>query len=207
MSKNKFFKIIFIVFAIIITLFIIHIARNYIIISKIASKQDNSNEKMLLIECSNPNGTYSIEQYQKGGKILQLFKTKEFTTVYWYDENTKEAIIYLPDQKVASTYTFDDLQHTLIFEPFIKYGNMGDKLGSALFSWITSDEVNGEKCYVITPEFGITNYINKENGRLVKYVNLGNVMLYKEYKNKIPKEIDLNKPNLTEYDVTNVIGF
>lgn len=202
MRENKIFKIIFIVFAIIVAFFMIHIVRNYIIISKIANKQDNSDERMLIIEYNQADEKYNIEQYQKGGKTLLLFKKKEFITAYWYDENTKEAVIYHPDQKIASTYTINDRKDMFVFEAFVKYGNIGDKIGSSLFSWITSDEVNGEKCYVIDLGLGVKKYISKENGRLVKDINSGNVLLYKEYKNKVPTEINMNKPNLSEYKVS-----
>ena len=80
-----------------------------------------------------------------------------------------------------------------------------------IFSIITSDTVNGEKCYKINTS-GLITWYSKESGMILKAQNCKKVIDGKEYDcisefkdwkfNELTDE-DVTRPNLTGYEVTN----
>ena len=203
MKNKKGLKIFLIIIALVVVILAIHLIRNFMIINKINEKQEElskSNNYFYTIE--NNAGT-TTEVYYKDGISKTIIKTKDTTMITWYDEKTRETITYSPQTMKASVGTgFGIVQLQTL--------NTGNNFILALLSNISSDEVNGEKCYVVKLS-GETTYISEERGVTLKRVGAKvvqngieteSVVEYKEWKINELTDEEMSKPDLTGYEVS-----
>lgn len=169
MKSKKALKIILIVIVIIFCLYVIFCIRNYIILNKIFKKQEvvgNSQNYYFISEhdANKENEDKTIVEHfykDKKHKIIYVVEN-EFKTTIWYDENTKERIMQLNDEKpVIETLEFilgNDI-------PFLKDKSQAIKL--YMTAVITSENINDKDCYKIKIH-GKTWYIYKEDGMMAR---------------------------------------
>lgn len=212
MKGKKVYKVILIFFLVLLLLFIIHFVRNYIIISKIATKQDE------ISKSTNYSYTMNFSNLKTGETSVMDFYCKDNRSItimgdylFWYDEDTGEQIVINTVELSANVFENDDTPVKAYLPILDVSNNFGDKIKQALFSFITYDTVEDEKCYVINTIIGVKStipYISVENGTLLKLIT-GKVENSDEYSvieytnwkiNEVTDEI-VERPDLTTYEV------
>lgn len=200
MKMKNIWKIIIVIVLILIIIIGAHFIRNYIIVSKIAKKQEIMNNYSLIIENynlkENNEDNLIIERKYKDGKIVQIFrKSGNEILKDWYDEETKELITIA--NGVATIRK--DKGGPITFNPTMGYDNIQNKIDAIFGAIISKQEFNGEKCYVLNN--GIEEYISIETGRRIKQVNVDNVWEYKELNVNTLTDEDVARPNLEGYEI------
>lgn len=86
-----------------------------------------------------------------------------------------------------------------------------DKILDSLCYYISSTEINGEKCYYMKPLFGITNVfymISKNNGTLIRNgwvqgegTDLWKIITDFKYSFDTVTDEEVSKPDLTGYEI------
>lgn len=92
---------------------------------------------------------YSYETYCTDEKILTYMKFKDNEVnnrINVYEKSTRISTSVYPSAMVGGTQRV--YEQTAIV-PFVGYDNIGQKMFSALVNRISTEEVNGEKCYVM----------------------------------------------------------
>lgn len=184
MKNKKVLKIILVFIAVIVCLYAIFCIRNYLILNKIFKQQEavrNSQNYYFITE------NYSVKEDELKTVIEHFYKDKkhkiiyvienEFKTTRWYDEDTKEVIIQVNDEKpVVETADFilgNDI-------PFLKDKSQAIKL--YMTAMISSENMNDKDCYKIKISEK-TWYIYKDNGMMARetegYTIIDNVKHYR----------------------------
>lgn len=212
---KKILKIVFAIVLILIIIFIIYMIRNYIIISKLYKMQGELAQKTnysYVLEWysaeDESNNKIILKYYYKDGKSIEKMGD---TIIKWIDEETEEQIIINPIYLSADVYNEVNSEPVSLPIMFAE-GSIMDKLSASLQYYISYDEINNQKCYVLKPLTGITSvlyYISVEDGTLVR-VSTGHVegqedikiIDYIEYSFDQLDDEDFSKPDLTGYEVT-----
>ena len=215
MNGKKLSKIILIIILILLLLVVIHTVRNYIILTKIATKQEEISKLTNYSYTMNftnlkTNEKATIKYCRKDNKSITIMGDN----IIWYDADTDEQISMKPKELTATVAKNSEtaIQATLPIQ--VISNDFVNKLGQAMFSFITYDMVGNEKCYEIQSIIGATTtipYVSVEDGTLLKLItgkiknsNDYQVAEYTDWKlNEITDE-DVTRPNLTGYEVTNV---
>ena len=205
-----------ILFVIIMTVLVIDVMRKHIIIEKIVEGQKNvinQNNYSYTVESYNKNeeseNSKTKTSFYKKDKIsMYIVKNKDNSLLFWYNQGTNEQIILTPKTLKASV----NKNSSKGFENQIPY--LIDKESKnimKIFSIITSDNVNGEECHKINTS-GLITWYSKKSGMILKAQNGKAVVDEKEYdcisefkdwKFDELTDIDVTRPNLMGYEVTN----
>ncbi len=175
MEKKKVSKIIFIVIFVIISLIVVaalvHLIRNFIIINKIAKSNDELTNFTLTVKMTQHNeqdDTYKsniIERYYKDGAETIVLKNEDESvyTIYWHDKDSNEQLSVIPRKMHYSVSEVSDM--AVRFEPFLK-NDFKSKLALTLGSIITTEELDGKKCYVVSNS--LKEYFSADDRKRVK---------------------------------------
>ena len=208
MKRKAILRIIIILLAI----FIINTAWNYIIISKISNKRlkykdcTNYSYKKLSYSTREDDVGIALEVYNKGA-ITKMSISNDVDV--WYNAETKEAIFFDSDK-----HTAQETEMEFLIGAGLPVGVMElsfkDKILMSMGSIIFPKKVDNENCYCIIGMFGEKTYINKENGIAIKSMDGTTVKDGKKYKSiveirdfvidKVTDE-DVEKPDLTGYTI------
>lgn len=202
-------RIILGVLAIVIVLMIILIMINNSIINKIIAKQrENVNEKNYSYTVqSNSSDNVMTKIYYKDGIRVYAIQNNDKSVIMWKNYNTNEMITMVPNVLKATVEKYDGYDSTSI--PYLFDESMSRTL--KLFSIITSDTVNGEECYKVS-SLGQKLWFSKSTGMIVKSINgkavtneekVDSVSEFKDWKFNELTDIDITRPNLIGYEVTN----
>ncbi len=197
------------VLAIVIVLMIILIMINNSIINKIIAKQrENVNEKNYSYTVqSNSSDNVMTKIYYKDGIRVYAIQNNDKSVIMWKNYNTNEMITMVPNVLKATVEKYDGYDLTSI--PYLLDESMSRTL--KLFSIITSDTVNGEECYKVN-SLGQKLWFSKSTGMIVKSINgkavtnekkVDSVSEFKDWKFNQLTDIDVTRPNLIGYEVTN----
>ena len=212
MEKKKtrlWSKIILGVFAIVIVLLTIIVMVNNSIINKIVAKQkENVNRQNYSYTVqSNSSENTMTKIYYKDGTRIYVIQNNDKSAIMWNNSNTKEMITIVPNLLKATVQKYDSDDSTSI--PYLLDASMSRAL--KLSSIITSDTVNGEECYKVS-SIGQKLWFSKSTGMIVKEMNgtvvkdgkeMGYVSEFKDWKFNQLTDIDVTRPNLIGYEVTN----
>lgn len=197
------------VLAIVIVLMIILIMINNSIINQIIAKQrENVNEKNYSYTVqSNSSDNVMTKIYYKDGIRVYAIQNNDKSVIMWKNYNTNEMITMVPNVLKATVEKYDGYDSTSI--PYLLDESMSRTL--KLFSIITSDTVNGEECYKVN-SLGQKLWFSKSTGMIVKSINgkavtnekkVDSVSEFKDWKFNQLTDIDVTRPNLIGYEVTN----
>lgn len=202
-------KIILGVFAIVIVLLTIIVMVNNSIINKIVAKQkENVNRQNYSYTVqSNSSENTMTKIYYKDGTRIYVIQNNDKSAIIWNNSNTKEMITIVPNLLKATVQKYDSDDSTSI--PYLLDASMSRAL--KLSSIITSDTVNGEECYKVS-SLGRKLWFSKSTGMIVKEMNgtvvkdgkeMGYVSEFKDWKFNQLTDIDVTRPNLIGYEITN----
>lgn len=202
-------KIILGVFAIVIVLLTIIVMVNNSIINKIVAKQkENVNRQNYSYTVqSNSSENTMTKIYYKDGTRIYVIQNNDKSAIIWNNSNTKEMITIIPNLLKATVQKYDSDDSTSI--PYLLDASMSSAL--KLSSIITSDTVNGEECYKVS-SLGRKLWFSKSTGMIVKEMNgtvvkdgkeMGYVSEFKDWKFNQLTDIDVTRPNLIGYEITN----
>lgn len=202
-------KIVLGVFAVVIVLLTIIVMVNNSIINKIVAKQkENVNRQNYSYTVqSNSSENTMTKIYYKDGTRIYVIKNNDRSAIIWNNSNTKEMITIVPNLLKATVQKYDSDDSTSI--PYLLDASMSRAL--KLSSIITSDTVNGEECYKVSSK-GQKLWFSKSTGMIVKEMNgtgvkdgkeIGYVSEFKDWKFNQLTDIDVTRPNLIGYEITN----
>ena len=202
-------KIILGVFAIVIVLLTIIVMVNNSIINKIVAKQkENVNRQNYSYTVqSNSSENTMTKIYYKDGTRIYVIQNNDKSAIIWNNSNTKEMITIIPNLLKATVQKYDSDDSTSI--PYLLDASRSRAL--KLSSIITSDTVNGEECYKVS-SLGRKLWFSKSTGMIVKEMNgtvvkdgkeMGYVSEFKDWKFNQLTDIDVTRPNLIGYEITN----
>ena len=129
------------------------------------------------------------------------FGKNDEETIIWFDKNTGEGLIVLPNQKKATRVRFSDV---ILNAPF-EYTNIVMEIetdAKILYTWIYTDEFDGKECYVLCYNKNNKEWIDKETGLLLKKET--DTIGTSEFTNIEVNTVDeVYKPDLTGYEIVN----
>ena len=212
MEKKKmklWLKIVLGVLAVVIVLLTIIVMVNNSIINKIVAKQkENVNmQNYSYTVQSNSSENTMTKIYYKDGTRIYVIQNNDRSAIMWNNSNTKEMITIVPNLLKATVQKYDSDDSTSI--PYLLDASMSRAL--KLSSIITSDTVNGEECYKVS-SIGQKLWFSKSTGMIVKEMNgtgvkdgkeIGYVSEFKDWKFNQLTDIDVTRPNLIGYEITN----
>ena len=205
MKNRKTLKIILIIIGIILLALLIYFIRNFIIINNLSKLQKSENYSYT-VEMNGGKNEYNY----KDGKIIETLKVNEQPDIIiWTDTNTKEQIYIYPEQKKATITNYNEEYANNVLPILLESAlsnNITGKLGKTFTTLITTEEVNGIKCYKVQPLTGVTSntyYFNKENQTLVKCLIGDSEINFKDWKIDSLTDTDVSKPDLTNYEIEN----
>ena len=202
-------KIILGVLAVVIVLLTIIVMVNNSIINKIVAKQkENVNRQNYSYTVqSNSSENTMTKIYYKDGTRIYVIQNNDRSAIMWSDSNTKEMIAMVPNTLKATITKYDG--YDLASIPYLLDEAMSRILKFS--SIITSDTVNGEECYKVS-SLGQKLWFSKSTGMIVKEMNgtvvkdgkeMSYVSEFKDWKFNQLTDIDVTRPNLIGYEVTN----
>lgn len=202
-------KIIFIVLAIAIIVPTVLVIVNTSVINKIiANQKENVNmQNYSYTVQSNSTAGMVTKVYYKDGIKMYVVQNNENNIIIWRNSNTKEMISLTPNTLKAGVEKYEGDDPNTIPYLLDEYASKELKL----FSIITSEKVNGEECYKVS-SLGQKLWFSKSTGMIVKEMNgtvvkdgkeMGYVSEFKDWKFNQLTDIDVTRPNLIGYEVTN----
>lgn len=202
-------KIVLGVLAVVIVLLTIIVMVNNSIINKIVAKQqENVNRQNYSYTVqSNSSENTMTKIYYKDGTRIYVIQNNDRSAIMWSDSNTKEMIAMVPNTLKATIAKYDG--YDLASIPYLLDEAMSRILKFS--SIITSDTVNGEECYKVS-SLGQKLWFSKSTGMIVKEMNgtvvkdgkeMSYVSEFKDWKFNQLTDIDVTRPNLIGYEVTN----
>ena len=202
-------KIVLGVLAVVIVLLTIIVMVNNSIINKIVAKQkENVNrQNYSYTGQSNSSENTMTKIYYKDGTRIYVIQNNDRSAIMWSDSNTKEMIAMVPNTLKATIEKYDG--YDLASIPYLLDEAMSRILKFS--SIITSDTVNGEECYKVS-SLGQKLWFSKSTGMIVKKMNgtvvkdgkeMSYVSEFKDWKFNQLTDIDVTRPNLIGYEVTN----
>ena len=212
MEKKKmklWLKIVLGVLAVVIVLLTIIVMVNNSIINKIVAKQkENVNRQNYSYTVqSNSSENTMTKIYYKDGTRIYVIQNNDRSAIMWSDSNTKEMIAMVPNTLKATIAKYDG--YDLASIPYLLDEAMSRILKFS--SIITSDTVNGEECYKVS-SLGQKLWFSKSTGMIVKEMNgtvvkdgkeMSYVSEFKDWKFNQLTDIDVTRPNLIGYEITN----
>lgn len=205
-KKHTLLKGILILIIIALVLFLIHFARNYIILDNLLEKQETLKEsKNYSFKMNYANQNTTMEYYCKDNTIMIVRDSDAGKVVIWSNKEKKETI-YLNLNNLTATVNNEEVIDSFYnLKPIGLIHNLEELRGFDFMYFITSETINGRDCYKITWILsGETAWYDKENGTMLKIVNDGQKEDYAtEYSNWKFNQLtdeDMSRPNLMGYE-------
>ena len=206
MDKKKFMKIALIIVLALVVVLLIYIIRNMIIINNIITFQETiSSNNNYSFEIAKNDSNSKMEQYYKDGISMMILKENDKTkSIVWLDKSIPEYIEMNPSELTASISKLDVIvgNELPLTNVYTKELTFTEKLKMALTSFIGSEKINGESCYVVHSE-GSIYYIQKDSGLVLKITNgPDSTTEYSNWKFNEITDKDISRPNLVGYTTT-----
>ena len=215
MNKKKALKIFVIILLILLILFIIHTARNFIIINSLQKNISQYTSKTNLIIKSktteNESTLVNMTYYKKDDKqkmIMDRIKDGKTTTMTMYNNGERiDTFFDTPEGKIAQINSNSMMSVTLV-NSFDTDSNWQRLVMSAI-AIIRNVDYNGKEVYAITnfvspytlaTENGEITYIDKDTGLLMKYIS-GDLESEKEYEFDTVTDDVFIEPDIGQYKI------
>ena len=202
-SKHIVAKTILILIGIVVVLYFIFVMRNYYIINQIKAKASAYKDVNNFTYHTKADDFESTATQKENIARLDCsrFGKNDEETIIWFDKNTGEGLIVLPNQKKATRVRFSDV---ILNAPF-EYTNIAMEIetdAKILYTWIYTDKFDGKECYVLCYNKNNKEWIDKETGLLLKKET--DTIGTSEFTNIEVNTVDeVYKPDLTGYEIVN----
>lgn len=207
-KKHTILKTILMIIIVALVLFIIHSARNYIIVDNIIAKQEKLKKATnYSFETNYTNQNTTMKYYCKDNTIMIVKDSDTGKVVIWSNKDRKETI-YLNLRELTATVNDEEVIDSFYnLKPVGLIRNAEESRGFDFMYFITSETVNGRDCYKVSWIFGgETAWYDKENGTMLKMTTDGQeedyVTEYSNWKFNELTDEDMSRPNLMGYEVT-----
>lgn len=206
-KKHTILKVVLTIIIVALVLFIIHFARNYIIVDNIMAKQENLKKSTnYSFEMNYTNQNTTMKYYRKDNAMILVKDSNTGKVVIWSDKDRKETI-YLNLRELTATVNHEEVIDSFYnLKPVGLVRNTEETRGFDFMYFITSETVNGRDCYKVSWIFGgETAWYDKENGIMLKMTTEGQkedyVTEYSNWKFNELTDEDMSRPNLMGYEV------
>lgn len=206
-KKHTILKVVLTIIIVALVLFIIHFARNYIIVDNIMAKQENLKKSTnYSFEMNYTNQNTTMKYYRKDNAMILVKDSNTGKVVIWSDKDRKETI-YLNLRELTATVNHEEVIDSFYnLKPVGLVRNTEETRGFDFMYFITSETVNGRDCYKVNWIFGgETAWYDKENGIMLKMTTEGQkedyVTEYSNWKFNELTDEDMSRPNLMGYEV------
>lgn len=212
MKKKKILKIVLIIIAILIALFIVHTVRNYVIITNLqkqVSKYQDSTNYHIKSMTTESNGTViTMEYYRKDNKealFLESNLNGEISKISVYNNGERTDTFFdTKEEKVAQLDSGNMMSVHIV--SYIETANNWHTFLESMRTNIKSTKYNGKECYIIkgflsiySPGFEVgETYIEKDTGLFVKTIENGRVG-EREYEFNTIEDSIFVEPDISQY--------
>lgn len=220
-KKIKIWKIVLGVIVLIFFLFVIFLTRKMIILSSLENKLAGYQEKnniYVKTEITDSENNTTFEKYYKDGiekDVLSIPNREEKITQYLYD-NERKLYVEKGDKKTVTTTEKPEEIVASVLVSYTSYENFGQLLFNSITSSITTAQLDGKECYVISSSYNLNFiyegdsdtvkvYIDKETGLALKCEEVNNNRITKyQYSFDTVQDEDLKEPDMEQYTKENV---
>lgn len=217
MEKKKILKnvlkVTLIILAIILVILIIHTIKNYVIITnlqdKISQYKDSLSYHIKSISTESNGTILTMNYYKKDNKQVVFMERNingEITKISMYDNGERiDVFAETKDSKVADLKSGTTIMSVELYNRLETDNNWQTFLGS-IFTKVKSVNCEGKECYMIkgfmssmslTSE-GAEIYIDKDNGLLVKTIEVG-IDSKREYEFNTVDDSIFTEPDISQY--------
>ncbi len=220
-KKIKIWKIVLGVIVLIFFLFVIFLTRKMIILSSLENKLAGYQEKnniYVKTEITDSENNTTFEKYYKDGiekDVLSIPNREEKITQYLYD-NERKLYVEKGDKKTVTTTEKPEEIVASVLVSYTSYENFWQLLFNSITSSITTAQLDGKECYVISSSYNLNFiyegdsdtvkvYIDKETGLALKCEEVNNNRITKyQYSFDTVQDEDLKEPDMEQYTKENV---
>lgn len=220
-KKIKIWKIVLGVIVLIFFLFVIFLTRKMIILSSLENKLAGYQEKnniYVKTEITDSENNTTFEKYYKDGiekDVLSIPNREEKITQYLYD-NERKLFVEKEDKKTVTTTEKPEEIVASVLVSYTSYENFWQLLFNSITSSITTAQLDGKECYVISSSYNLNFiyegdsdtvkvYIDKETGLALKCEEVNNNRITKyQYSFDTVQDEDLKEPDMEQYTKENV---
>ncbi len=220
-KKIKIWKIVLGVIVLIFFLFVIFLTRKMIILSSLENKLAGYQEKnniYVKTEITDSENNTTFEKYYKDGiekDVLSIPNREEKITQYLYD-NERKLFVEKGDKKTVTTTEKPEEIVASVLVSYTSYENFWQLLFNSITSSITTAQLDGKECYVISSSYNLNFiyegdsdtvkvYIDKETGLALKCEEVNNNRITKyQYSFDTVQDEDLKEPDMEQYTKENV---
>ncbi len=220
-KKIKIWKIVLGVIVLIFFLFVIFLTRKMIILSSLENKLAGYQEKnniYVKTEITDSENNTTFEKYYKDGiekNVLSIPNREEKITQYLYD-NERKLFVEKGDKKTVTTTEKPEEIVASVLVSYTSYENFWQLLFNSITSSITTAQLDGKECYVISSSYNLNFiyegdsdtvkvYIDKETGLALKCEEVNNNRITKyQYSFDTVQDEDLKEPDMEQYTKENV---
>jgi len=208
-KNHRVLKVILIIIALLLVLFLIHFARNYIIVDNILAKQQKLKElNNYSLKANYVSENVTMEYYYKDSNMMMIRnRTDNEKTIIWGNNNTKEMIFLNPKSLTATVDKVSEDSNLL--DKFLPRGivmNSENTRGLEFLYFITSEKIDGRDCYKVKwLAHEETAWYDKESGRMIQNTEgeaKDSIIKYTDWKTNELTDEDMARPNLMGYEVT-----
>ncbi len=210
MGNKKVLKIIAVIIALLILVFIIYFGRKFIIISKLSKAREeflsSNNYSCSIVNITQDGVVSNIEYKYKDGRSIDSIETDSNSWKTWIERNDKERIVMQEngDQLKATITDFQDDNSfdssTVDWKTIVS-----NKLKSAFLYNIKSEKIDEKEYYVFTSKLtgaGSTYYFDKDTLFMTELDFIGGGKIYyNNFETNTVTDADVIRPDLTRYDV------
>ncbi len=204
-KKMKLWKKILLVLLVLFILWLILVARRFIIITKLVNEAQKYNGKTnyIAVVQSLQDGTVNImKSYRKDGDYLTTIKVyspsikEERGLTVYRKENEVIGILQSGEDKVAlidGNILAGDIQ---VANALSIISNNVQKIQFAITSTITKEKCNGRDCYLIKVD-NSRIWVDKESGLVIRNMN-GTWITERFYEFDVVKDENIQKPDISD---------
>lgn len=211
-NSNKALKIIVCIIIAIVVIFIIHIIRNYLIITNLQNKTaqyTNSTNYCIKSIANENNGTIIAMKYYKKGNKQVIFLARnvdgKVTNMKMYNNGERtDTFIETTDSKIAKLNSGTIM--SININNYLATDNNIQTLMASTCAKIKSTNYNGQSCYQIKNFMPATSlegkeegiYINKDTGLVIR-LNENGTTTYKEFEFNNVNDLIFVEPDISQY--------